>query len=158
LTRYYLHLRYVKGDVHEDEEGSDFPSLAVAKEHAIYAMRELVGDAIKRGDELEIEAIILADWRGTHLAAVPFVAALPSTIVGLLKHPGKVVPTERFEEYRRNADECRGKAENAVDPADKASWLKLADSWLQILPSTHSPGVDLDGWPKESDEDSKVSH
>jgi len=136
MSRYFLHLRDFKGEVVEDEEGSDFPSLAVAKEHAMQAMHELVGEAVKQGDEPSFEAIVIADERGRHLAAVPLLAALPSTIVSLLKHPEKVVPTNRFEEYRGQADECRGKAENTADPEDKTSWLKLADAWLQMLPAT----------------------
>src|SRR4051794_19608563 len=157
MTRYYLHLRDFKGDVLEDEEGSDVPSLSVAKDHAMLAMHELVGDGVKRGDEPQFEAIVLADGLGTQLAAVPLVAALPSLIVSLLKHPEKVVATDRFEEYRRNADECRSRAEHAVDPADKVSWLKLAYSWLQMLPTGHSPGADRGGRPNGSDEDSKRS-
>jgi hypothetical protein len=158
MARYYLHLRDFKGDVVQDQEGSELPSLDVAKEHAMLAMQDLIGDAIKQGDEPQFEAIVLADEHGTHLAAVPLLAALPSTIVGLFKHPEKVVPVDRFEEYRRNADECRGKAENTVDPDDTMSWLKLADAWLQMLPHTHSPSGDLAGWPKVSDGDSKASH
>ena len=158
MSRYFLHLRDFKGELIEDEEGSDLPSLGVAKEHAMLAMHDLVADAIRRGDEPSFEAIVVADERGTHLAAVPLLAALPSTIVSLLKHPEKVVSTDRFEEYRRNADQCRGKAENASDPEDKTSWLKLADAWLQMLPSTLSPSGDAAGWPKGSDHDSKASH
>jgi hypothetical protein len=79
--------------------------------------------------------------------------------VGLLKFPEKLVPAIRFAEYRRYADECRGKAESTADLDDKTSWLKLADAWLQMLPVSHLPGgVDLAGWPKVSDEDSKASH
>ncbi|MEA2895592.1 MAG: hypothetical protein QOJ84_1207 [Bradyrhizobium sp.] len=158
MSRYFLHLRDFKGELIEDEEGSDLPSLGVAKEHAMLGMHDLVSDAIKRGDEPQFEAIVVADERGTHLAAVPLLAALPSMIVGLLKHPERVVPKDRFEEYRRNADQCRGKAENTAEHEDKASWLKLADAWLQMLPATRSPSSGLAGWPKVSDEDSKASH
>jgi hypothetical protein len=128
MSRYYFHLRDFEGDVLEDEEGSELPSLAIAKQHAMLAMHDLVGDAIKQGVELQFEAIVITDERGTHLAAVPLLAALPSTIVGLLKHPEKVLPPNKIEEYRRQADECRGKAENAADPDDKMSWLKLAEA------------------------------
>jgi hypothetical protein len=38
------------------------------------------------------------------------------------------------EEYRRQAAECRRMAENARSPLDKDAWLRLADSWLQMLP------------------------
>ena len=142
----------------EDEEGSDLPSLAAAKEHALTGMQELVGDAIKTGNGVEIEAIVLADERGTHLAAVPLVMALPPTVVAVLKHPEKIVLKNRLEEYRRHADECRGKAAQATDAGDKVSWLKLADAWLQMLPPSLAAGADVAGWPKSFDEDSKASH
>ena len=158
MSRYYFHLRDFKGAVVEDEDGSDLASLAIAKEHALLSMHELIGEAVKRGDQLEVEAIIIADEHGTHLAAVPVLAALPAAIVGLLKHPEKVVPTNKFEEYRRNADDCRRKAADTDDSDDKTSWLKLADAWLQMLPPMHSAGAELAGWPKASDADSKASH
>ena len=157
MSRYYFHLKEFKGALVEDLDGSDLASLAIAKEHAMLSMHELIGDAITRGDQLEIEAVIVADERGTQLAAVPIIAALPAAIVGLLKHPEKVVPANKFEEYRRLADDCRRKAEDTADPDDQVSWLKLANAWLQMLP-THSASADTAGWPKPSDEDSKASH
>ena len=158
MSRYYLHLRTFDGDVVEDEEGSELASLAAAKHQAMLAMHEIVGDAIKRGEELRFETLVITDEDGKELAAVPLVAALPSIVVGLLKHPDRIVPMSKLQEYRREADECRAKAENAVDALDKASWLKLADSWLQMLPHNFAAGADLTGWPKASDEDSKASH
>jgi hypothetical protein len=154
MSRYYFHLRNFAGSLIEDEEGSDLRSLAAAKQQALRAMQELVGDALKQGEEAPCEAIIVADERGSHLAAVPVLAALPPTIVNLLKQPEKVVPTNRIEEYRRYAEECRGKAEEATDPDDKMSWLKLADAWLHMLPQSALP----EGWPKASEEHSKASH
>jgi hypothetical protein len=154
MSRYYLHLKDFDGNITEDEEGSELPSLAAAKKDAMLDMHELVADAVKRGDELRCEAIVVADEKGTVLAAVPLVAALPSRIVDLLKEPTKVIPPNRFEEYRRYADDCRDKAEDAADPDDKMSWLKLADAWLQMLPQTARAA----GWPKASDEHSKASH
>ena len=158
MARYYLHLRNFEGDVLKDVEGAELPSLAAARKEALFAMQDFVAAAIKEGDEPPYEAIVLADEHGTHLAAVPLIAALPSTIVELFKHPEKIIPADRFEEYRRHADECRGKAENTADPDDKMSWLKLADAWLQMLPPTHSPSGGLADWPRASDEDSKASH
>jgi hypothetical protein len=154
MSRYFLHLRDFKGDLFEDPEGSDLPSLAAAKNQALLAMHELTAEAIKQGEEATCEAIIISDEHGTHLAAVPILAALPPTIVGLLKEPEKVIPANRFEEYRHNADGCRAKAESATDTDDKTSWLKLADAWLQMLPHTAQPA----GWPRVSDEHSKASH
>jgi hypothetical protein len=57
-------------------------------------------------------------------------------------------------EYRRQAAECRRMAENAINPDDKNAWLRLADSWLQMLPKE----AQAEHWPKPSDEDSKESH
>ena len=158
MPRYYLHLRDFKGDVLMDEEGAELPSLAAAREDAILAMQDFVAAAVRHGDEPPFEAIVVTDEHGTQLAAVPLLAALPPTIVGLLTYSEKIVPADRFAEFRRHADECRGKAEDAVDPDDKMSWLKLADAWLRMLPPIHSPSGGPAGWPKGSDEDSQASH
>jgi hypothetical protein len=58
------------------------------------------------------------------------------------------------EEYRGRAAECRHMAEKAISSHDKQAWLKLADSWLRMLPKEPSS----QHWPKASDEDSKESH
>jgi hypothetical protein len=34
------------------------------------------------------------------------------------------------EEYRFNAEECERMAENALNPKDKAAWLRLSKRWL----------------------------
>ena len=41
--------------------------------------------------------------------------------------------------YRLQAAECRRMAENARNPLDKDAWLRLADSWLQMLPKQSEP-------------------
>ncbi len=158
MSRYYLHLRDFAGSLTEDEDGSELAGLAAAKQHAMLAIQELLGDAIKQGNELQFEAIVVADKDGTQVATVPLVAALPSAIVNLLKCPDKMVPASKFEEYRRNADHCRAKAEGTADLDDKMSWLKLANAWLQMLPPTHSASAELAGWPKAAEGDSKASH
>jgi hypothetical protein len=159
MSRYYLHLRDYSGRLGQDEEGFEFPSLAAARDHALTDLQEVLAEAIKHGEEVDIEAIVVADERGRHLASVPVVAALPTVIVNSLKDSAKVVPLNRLEEYRRSADGCRSMAENAESPDDKRSWLNLADAWLQMLPK-HEPATSADpsGWPKPSVEDSKASH
>ena len=74
------------------------------------------------------------------------------------------------DEYRRNALECQRMAENAGNSADKASWLRLAASWLGMIknePKGFFPtknhnsyrGEKLErAWPDPSGEDSKASH
>jgi hypothetical protein len=158
MARYFLHLRGFDGDLMEDEEGTDFPTFAAAREYAIAAMGDLVAEAIKDGREAHYEMIVLADEHGSHLASVPVVAPLPATLLYVLKDPAKAVPADRFEEYRRNADGCRHMAENASDPEDKVSWLKLADAWLHMLPRSETASAQQPGWPTPSEEHSKAAH
>ena len=75
-----------------------------------------------------------------------------------------------LDEYRRNARECQRMAENAGNAADKASWLRLAASWLgmiksepkRVLTPDHQNGrgaeAHAQAWPVASKEDSKASH
>ena len=74
-----------------------------------------------------------------------------------------------LDEYRRNARECQRMAENAGNPVDKASWLRLAASWLGLIrneeprhaaPRVNSrPGSNQEpAWPKASRKDSQASH
>jgi hypothetical protein len=84
-----------------------------------------------------------------------------------------------LDEYRRNAQECQRMAENARNPVDKASWLRLAASWLSMIKNEpkrlfgaekqnghkahnsqngHAEKANGQTWPKPSDEDSQASH
>jgi hypothetical protein len=49
-------------------------------------------------------------------------------------------------------------AENARSPLDKDAWLRLADSWLQMLPKRPETQAELPGRPEPSDDDLKESH
>jgi uncharacterized protein DUF6894 len=159
MAHYHLHLRDFRGDLIEDMEGSYFPSVPAARDRAIIAMRELLGESIKYGHDVDIEAVIVADEHGNQVASVPMSAAFPEVMVKALKDALEVVSVNRLREYRCHADECRAMAEDARDPDDKMSWLKLAHAWLQMLPKHHpAADADLPGWPKATDEDSKASH
>jgi hypothetical protein len=73
-----------------------------------------------------------------------------------------------LDEYRRNAAECQRMAENAANPADKASWLRLAASWLTMIKNNsnqifareeqRATNGDGEAWPGLAQEDSKTSH
>jgi hypothetical protein len=71
-----------------------------------------------------------------------------------------------LDEYRRNARECQRMADNAGNSTDKASWLRLAASWLGMIKTEpkNEPKPDQQGrgestqWPNPSDEDSQASH
>lgn len=41
---------------------------------------------------------------------------------------------DQLEKYRQYAEEAQALAENAISDRDKASWLKIAQSWLRLLP------------------------
>jgi hypothetical protein len=158
MARYFLHLREFGGGLVEDEEGIDFSNLSAARDYAVAAMRELVGEVIKHGEEPPYELVIVADENGSPLAAVPLIAPLSALLIDLAKDPAKIVPPARIEEYRRNADSCRGMAEKTDDPEDKTSWLKLAEAWLHMLPPREAASAEMPGWPKATEEDSKAAH
>ena len=75
-----------------------------------------------------------------------------------------------LDEYRRNARECQRMAENAGNSADKASWLRLAASWLGMIKNEpkrflaeergnpENDETSHHNWPRPSEEDSKTSH
>ena len=76
-----------------------------------------------------------------------------------------------LDEYRRNAQECQRMADNAGNATDKASWLRLAASWLSMIKNEPRRFFGIDGqsdeereekhnraWPTSSDRDSKASH
>ena len=123
MSRFFLHLRFFSGEVVDDVEGTELPGLAAARAEALFAMQDFVAEAIKRGDDPPLEAIIVADEHGTHVTAVPVAAAVPSILVGIFKNPEKVIPPDRLQEYRGYADECRAKAENTDSTDDKVSSL-----------------------------------
>jgi hypothetical protein len=75
-----------------------------------------------------------------------------------------------LNEYRQNARECQRMAANAGNSADKASWLRLAASWLGMIKDEsrrffaeergngRGEGTTGQTWPNPSEEDSKASH
>lgn len=41
--------------------------------------------------------------------------------------------TDKEDEYRQYAEEAQAQADKAISERDQASWLKIAQSWLQLL-------------------------
>ena len=47
---------------------------------------------------------------------------------------GRGIVSVKYEEYRRNADDCLQMALTVSSDRYRASWLKLAQAWLQMIP------------------------
>jgi hypothetical protein len=41
-----------------------------------------------------------------------------------------------YDKYRANAVAAQRQADRATSPEDKASWLRLVEGWLSLLPNT----------------------
>jgi hypothetical protein len=41
-------------------------------------------------------------------------------------------PMSREDEFRKNANDCEGRATKTIRTEDKARWLRLAERWLQM--------------------------
>jgi len=80
MSRYYFHLRQGT-ELHADEEGAELPDLAAARAEALNGLRSLLGEAMRFGDDVKIEALIIADEEGQQLAAIPVIAALPPSLL-----------------------------------------------------------------------------
>ena len=58
--------------------------------------------------------------------------------------------TDRDDKYRQYAQEAQTQADRAILERDKASWLKIAQSWLEMLPKRHrSPQEEFDDRVRE---------
>ena len=40
----------------------------------------------------------------------------------------------KSDEYRANTEECQRMARRSRNPADKATWLAMAEDWLRMIP------------------------
>ena len=41
---------------------------------------------------------------------------------------------DKYDEYRRRAQEAQAMADQTQNQSDKASWLRIAQGWLDMLP------------------------
>jgi hypothetical protein len=79
MPRYYFHLR----NHHEtiDEEGCDFADEEAARKEALATARELLADAIRRGENYPPEQIVIADATGREVATVNIKDVLPGYLL-----------------------------------------------------------------------------
>jgi len=79
MTRYFLHL--LDGDdVICDPEGSDLPSIAAAREQALLSARELLAEAIKRGNQRIPRFVVVVSEGGNEVAVIDVKAIVPLSL------------------------------------------------------------------------------
>jgi len=74
---------------------------------------------------------------------------------------GLGVVSDKSEEYRRNAMVCESMSHTTSSENIRASWLRLAESWLRMIPTDSSPEEAFDATLRSRatrQEDSKRSH
>lgn len=74
--RFYFHIRQ-GNELIEDPDGSEFVDLAAAREDARQAARELMAEALLKGEPLDGRTFEIRDAGRSLLATVPFEEALP---------------------------------------------------------------------------------
>jgi hypothetical protein len=79
MPSYYFRLR--TGDVVvEDEEGAFHPDLRAARTYAVMAARELLAAAIRYGEDIAPDCVIVVDEQGREVLTVFLTEVLPNSI------------------------------------------------------------------------------
>jgi hypothetical protein len=79
MRRFHFHLRH--GDeLILDDEGTDLPNLASAKEEALASARELLVEAIMSGTASVPDAFVIADETGREIDTITLAAVLPEPL------------------------------------------------------------------------------
>lgn len=75
MARYYFHIR--DGDaLIEDFEGVELTSIAIAKEEAEQAAREILAEKVKKGEVIDGQRFEINDSWGNQMLTVPFKSVL----------------------------------------------------------------------------------
>ena len=70
MPHYFFHVRD-GGDISRDQEGQELPDLDAARQEAVNASRELIGERLLHGGAIDGREIQIADESDTVLAVVP---------------------------------------------------------------------------------------
>jgi hypothetical protein len=76
MARFYFHFLDGSRLIH-DEEGAEFASADQAREEALSSARELLSYAVRSGEDVGADALVVIDDRGNEIALMPFSEALP---------------------------------------------------------------------------------
>jgi hypothetical protein len=70
MPKYFFNVRDADGDISQDAEGQDLPDLDAAKTEAVSANREMLGERLLHGGQLDHRQIEIADEQGNILAKI----------------------------------------------------------------------------------------
>ena len=68
----------------------------------------------------------------------------------LVIHARTAHVTDKYDEYRQYAKEAEQRADIALRDEDRASWLRIAQKWLRLLPARGSGSGDSTGATSKS--------
>jgi hypothetical protein len=113
MRRFFLHMKRGANLV-RDLEGSLFPNPEDAHAEAILAAREICAAAIRDGEDISLDAIVVADEAGQQVRFVPVTEILPGRLRspksavagdGVAKNPGVVANLS--EKYEKTCQEMQ---------------------------------------------------
>jgi len=84
MPRFFLHIDDGTQRI-EDEEGSDLPDLAAAREEALGAARQLWAAAILAGQDIAARRFVITDGDGNVMDTVDMDEALPEKLARRLR-------------------------------------------------------------------------
>jgi hypothetical protein len=122
---FYLNLTRGNGELPNDPDPQEFPNLEAARLEAIESLREILGHATLDGRSPCCDGIEILDQDGAVLLRVPIEAADEGCLT-----PKTASNSAKIEHYRAKAAECQRMARKATDPAEKGTWLQMAEDWL----------------------------
>jgi hypothetical protein len=75
-------------------------------------------------------------YRLLSIASGPFeFRVAPFALAPLRRRGANRRIVNKYDEYRRNADEAQRWADRAINDLDRAAWLRIAQGWLQLVGS-----------------------
>ena len=84
MPQYYRHIRQGDQLIH-DTDGVELADLDAARADALEGIRDILAEAIKRGNDVPIDdAIVITNKAGRELMTIAFIEALPPRLRGVV--------------------------------------------------------------------------
>ena len=163
MKRFYFHVRAGDSLTH-DEEGTELADWFAAQQEAELAARELLSEAIKGGNPVVPDALVVADETGGTLVTFLLATVLPRPFSSCERSIEGVAtePVSTDKEYRRQAACAEKQASSTEDHEDREAWLRIAQGWMSLVrkrPQSDQEAFDQQRQDKcTGQEDSDSSH